>query len=184
MNFMQLIKNLSDRILFAVGLILFMQVPQFVNQYTQRLGGYLQGQQEQLTRYQQIADEHFSGELSSMVAEFRESSKGSVRNVGDNLQLLIQKVNETKADLQFLEEGALLSNLSHLSYNLNTKVATETLRTFVPGVPITLEALACGLSGGILLSALLHLLLKLPFTRMKFSPRGTSSIARRVEPKV
>ena len=181
---MSLIRNLSDRILFAIGLLLFMQVPQFVDQYTQRLGGYLQGQQQQLSRYQDIADSEYAGDLAQLISEFHTSHKNSVREVGANVSELRQQVDAVSVDLQILEQGQFVSKLAHLVLNMNMGIAGETLGVFAPGVPLSVEGIVCGLLGGILLSAIFNLLVSLlssRTSRVKTTPRP---IDKRVEPRM
>ncbi len=56
---MFILKGLVDRVLFAVRVLLFMQVPHFVDQYTQSLSGYYQAQANYLDQYQQIAKKQY-----------------------------------------------------------------------------------------------------------------------------
>lgn len=184
MSTISLVRNLSDRILFAVGLLLFMQAPQFVDQYTQRLGGYLQGQQEHLARYQNIADQQLAGDLASLIGDFNASEKSSVREVGNNVSQLIQQIDASTLDLQILEQGRFVSKVVHLALNMNLDIAGETLRIFTPGIPISLEGIICGLSGGILLSALFHLLMRLCSSQMRVFKTKPRPVKKRVEPRI
>lgn len=184
MGVMSLIRSLTDRILFAVGLLLFMQVPQFVDQYTQRLGGYLQGQQEQLSRYQSIADHQFSGNLSSLIDDFNVSDKSSVREVGGNINRLAEQIEVMKIDLQVLEQGPFVAKLTHLLLNMKVDVANETIRVYSPGIPISLEGVICGLLGGILLSLIFHWLMKLLSYRMRPFKATSRPAEKRVEPRI
>ena len=45
---MKALRHLLDKIAFAAGVIIFLQLPHFIDQYTQRLGGYHAAQKLQL----------------------------------------------------------------------------------------------------------------------------------------
>lgn len=184
MNIISLLRNLSDRILFAAGLLLFMQLPQFMDQYTQRLGGYLQGQQEHLARYQSIADQQFAGDLASLIGDFAASGKSSVREVGHNVSQLVEQIDASIYDLHILEQGQFVSKVIHLSTNMNIDIARETLRIFTPGIPISLEGIVCGLLGGIFLSALFQLVVKILSPQKRLIKATSRPVEKRVEPRL
>lgn len=184
MSTISLVRNLSDRILFAVGLLLFMQAPQFMDQYTQRLGGYLQGQQEHLARYQSIADQQFAGDLVSLISDFQGSEKRSVREVGNNVSQLVEQIDASILDLQILEQGRFVSKVVHLTLNMNVDIASETLRIFTPGIPISLEGIVCGLLGGLFLSGLFHLFIRLFSSQVRAISKISRPVEKRIEPRV
>ncbi len=54
-----LINNIIDRCFFTVTFILGVQLPEFMQQYQQRLGGHLAEAQSQLAQFEVIAQQHF-----------------------------------------------------------------------------------------------------------------------------
>ena len=181
---MFIIKGLLDRILFAVGVLLFMQAPHFVDQYTQRLGGFYQAQAEHLRQYQNIANNQHHGDLEALIQEFDASSRQSVQQTAGTIRENRTQVTKLKSDLAVLESNQFIPKLVHLASNLQFSIAQETVRVFKPGMPFTIEALLCGLLGGILFSVLFYSIAKFPklFTRRNVQP--SKPIERRIEPRV
>ena len=181
---MFIIKGLVDRILFAIGVLAFMQAPHFVDQYTQRLGGFYQAQAEHLRQYQNIADQQYSGDLQALIEEFNASGRESVQQTAGAIRSNREQVAELKIDLQILERGEFVSKLVHLASNLRYSIAKETARVFTPGLPLTLEALVCGLLGGILFSVLFYCVTRFPKLLARGSAKNQKPVARRIEPSV
>ena len=82
---MRLITGLLDRLLFAAGLALFLQIPQFIDHYTQRYGGYRQSVADSVAEYQRSADQHYGGNLEIMTQDFRTDDKPAMREMGDKI---------------------------------------------------------------------------------------------------
>ncbi len=181
---MVIIKGLLDRILFAAGVLLFMQAPHFVDQYTQRLGGFHQAQAEHLRQYQNIANDQYGGDLEALISEFNASGRESVKQTAGTIRENQYQVEQLKSDLQVLEHGPFFSKLVHLSLNMRYGIAKETARVFTPGMPFTLEALVCGLLGGILFSILFYGVAKFPKLFSRDNVQNNKPIARRIEPRV
>ena len=181
---MFLIKNLFDRVLFALGLLLFMQVPQFLDQYTQRLGGYLQAQKQHLSEYQGIANRQHSGDLEALLNEFYSSEKPAVKETADTINKTRQEVAELESDLDILEGKHLIYRLGHTITHVNMSVATETLRIFTPGIPLTIESFVCGLLGGILFSVVFATVMRLLRFSKKTEKKSTKPAAVRIEPSI
>ncbi len=181
---MFIIKGLLDRVLFAVGVLLFMQVPHFVDQYTQRLGGYYQAQVNHLDQYQQIAKKQHQGNLDGLIQEFMSSEKASVRETGNNISVIRGEAKSLKDDLYVLDHKSLASKLMHLATSTRYDIAEQTLTNYKPGVPFSIESLVCALLGGVFMSMLFNSVLFVP-RLFKRKPKKVSNAAKkRIEPTV
>ena len=181
---MFIIKGLLDRILFAVGVLIFMQAPHFVDQYTQRLGGFYQAQTEHLRQYQNIANDQYGGDLEALISEFNSSGRESVKQTAGAIRENQAQVDKLKSDLQVLEHQPFFSKLVHLSANMRYSIAKETARVFTPGMPFTMEAFVCGLLGGILFSVIFYGIAKFPKLFSRNDTQNNKPVARRIEPRV
>lgn len=181
---MFLIKGFCDRILFALGLLVFMQAPQFVDQYTQRLGGYLQAQKQHLAQYQSIADEQFAGDLDALLHNFQSNDNPSVNQTAATIEQTRQQVTSLEVDLSRLEDKNFVYKLGHILTHIHLDVAQATLRIFTPGIPLTLESLLCGLLGGVLFSALFAFLLRLFRFVKKTEKESPKPRMGRIEPSI
>ena len=146
---MNVINGLFQRLLFTGGLLLFMQLPQFIGHYSQHLAGYYQSQQRQLQQYQTIADLNFNGQLDLLIRDFQASSSLSVQQVASQIQHLQRDVPQLQQQLQLLSQGDYLQQLSFLSRHIDSDIALNTWQLFQPGLPLTRAALVTGLVGGI-----------------------------------
>jgi hypothetical protein len=61
-------------VLFAVGLLLGIQVPSFIDQYQQRIDAHFREVSINITGFQDTADRLFSGDLESLIAYYRKSN--------------------------------------------------------------------------------------------------------------
>ena len=181
---MFIIKGLLDRILFAAGVLIFMQAPHFVDQYTQRLGGFYQAQVEHLHQYQNIANDQFGGDLEALISEFNSSGRDSVKQTAGAIQENRIQVSQLKSDLDILEGKQFILKVVHLASNVRYSIAKETARVFTPGMPFTLDAIFCGLLGGILFSALFYSCAKFLKLFSREQAQNTKPVARRIEPSV
>ena len=185
---MSILKGLLDRIIFAAGVLLFMQVPHLIDQYEQRLGGYYQAQVNHLEKYQQIADRQHRGDLSALIYEFESSAKPSVQQTAKNVREISQQAEQYKRDVQVLANDSLLVKLSHLATTLNIEIAQAVMQTYSPAFPLSVEGLICGLVGGILLSLMFNVLFNFP-NLFKAKPKPAKKPSRnhakqRVEPTI
>ncbi len=183
---MFIIKGLLDRVLFAVGVLLFMQVPHFVDQYTQRLGGYYQAQVNHLDQYRQIAKKQHQGNLNALIQEFVSSDQASVRETGNNISNIREQAKSVKDDLYVLDHKPLASKLIHLATATRYDIAQQTLTNYKPGVPFSIESLVCALLGGVLMSMLFNSFLFVPklFKRKPRNNKSSNAAKKRIEPTV
>ncbi|MDP9142697.1 MAG: DUF2937 family protein [Pseudomonadota bacterium] len=156
---MKLITGVLDRLLFALGLVMFLQLPQFIDHYTQRLGGYRQAVADSVADYQLSADTHYAGDLNQLVADFRNDDKPAQRDMGDKIQRDRDRLVELNAAIAVLSGDSLIDKLIYLARNLDLPLAEATAEAFTPGVPLNLQAGLCGLVGGLLMSGLFNLLI-------------------------
>lgn len=156
---MGLLTGLLDRLLFAAGLALFLQIPQFLDHYTQRFGGYRQAVADSVAQYQRMADEHYGGDLDVMTQDFRTDDKPAMREMGDKIFGERRRLKEMELGLTILQYGHLGQKLWYLARHIEMPIAYGVLEAFRPGLPLTPDALLCGLVGGVLATLLFNLLL-------------------------
>ncbi len=181
---MTIIKALFDRLLFTAGVLVFLQLPNFVDQYTQRMGGYYQAQVESFQQYQGIANQQFNGDMQALISEFNSSSRQSVKQTGNAIQNNRDQIEGLKEELYTLENSQFAYKVIHLITSVRYNIARETLRTYTPGVPFTSEALLCGLSGGIIFSVLFGVFARLPKLIWRKQKQVSSAVKQRIEPSV
>lgn len=170
-----------DRVAFFMAALAGMQLPSWMLQYQQRLGGQLDEASLHLGRYQDIANTHTDGDLMVLVNQFRVSADSATRETGHVIWQLHDRVEELSQHSLQLASSNLARQLLHLSQNLHTDLARATLENFQPAIVLNFEAISMALVAGILVSSLIHLLRTVPlwlkerlsYRRMpKLSSRG------------
>jgi hypothetical protein len=159
--------NILDRILLLAAVLLSTQLPHFMDQYTQRIGGHYETEQAYLERFQDIADEFFGGDLSLMVQEFKASQQGSIVRMGELIEGSLQRTAALQQALSVLRGESFLQKLGYLATTPDRTVVEGTLGDFQPGMPFSLEAVLCGASGGILSLLLFGASVRLPLRLMR-----------------
>ncbi|MFT5879870.1 MAG: cell division protein FtsB [Moritella sp.] len=149
---MKLINGLLQRLLFTLGFILFMQLPQFIDHYTQHLAGYYNAQQDQLRQYAAIAELNFNGQLNTLIAEFKLNASPEIQQVGKQVATLKASVKSLRQDVATLTDGDYLTQLYFLAKNINSSLAQSTLQRLKPGIPLSKAALITGVVGGLLIN--------------------------------
>lgn len=155
---MRLLLGFIDRLLFAAAFALAMQLPQFVDGYTQRYGGYHQALVDGMAEYQRNADEHYGGDLDKLIADLHAASAPGIHDIGDKLEHDRARELAMREGLAVLEHGTLAQRLWYLAGHLDIEIARATWMGFTPGLPLSVDALLCGLIGAVLISGLFNLL--------------------------
>ncbi|MFC3194119.1 DUF2937 family protein [Marinicella sediminis] len=157
-----MIKNLLDKICFALGVMVFLQLPHFIDQYTQRMGGFAESMQQQISEYQSIADEHFQGDVMAYIERLENNSDPAVARSAVQVANRLQQAEYINADLTVYEQQPLWYQMPYFFTHLRLDLAKGTLRNFAPGLPLNLWAWGYGLVGGILFSLLFNGTVKAP----------------------
>jgi len=157
-----MIKGLLDKIFFTVGAIVFLQLPHFIEQYTQRMGGYAASQTEQIKEYQAIADEHFNGNLEAYRLRLEQNTDPAVAESAQQISKRLKSAQSIKKDLQVFEQEPLWYQVPYFITHMQADLAKGTAKNFSPGLPINLWAWGYGLLGGVLFSLTFNGLTLLP----------------------
>lgn len=157
-----MLKNLLDKIFFALGVILFLQLPQFIDQYTQRIGGYVDSQKSQISEYQTLADRHFNGDLSAYIQRLRENQDPVIADSARQIDAFINHSDDLAQEAVVYESKPLWYTIPYFIGHFRVDLVKGTAKNFTPGMPINLWSWLYGLIGGILFSLLFNGLVKLP----------------------
>ena len=157
-----MIKGLIDKIFFALGAIVFLQLPHFIEQYTQRMGGYAASQTEQIKEYQAIADEHFAGDIEAYRLRLQQNADPAVAESAEQITKRLKSAQSIQHDLQVFEQKPLWYQVPYFITHLRTDLVKGTAQNFSPGLPINLWAWGYGLVGGVLFSLVFNGCIALP----------------------
>jgi hypothetical protein len=142
----KIIDGLLDRIVAFLCALLFAQVPQFIAQYTQRLGGHVDELTRIVGQYTQAAaevgktlEQFIATHLSSGVADFVSTGKIMDEN--------ISRLNLLSRALEELNTASAYSKFIVFLKDVDSSIVNNTFQNFTPGVPVTVEAVIYALIG-------------------------------------
>lgn len=175
---MKLFYRFIDRLVFAAGVLIFLQLPNFIDQYTQRMGGYYDAQKENLELYQGIADRYYEGDLKKLTEAFGESNEPAMKETADELEKISSRVKDLEEGLTILENGTFMRQVVYMIFNVDLKLARGTMKAYTPGMPFTSEGLLSGLVGGVIVSLLFNGVVKLVRLPIKKKKEKRAEVSR------
>lgn len=141
---LKVISSLFDRCLFTVLFIFGVQIPEFIQQYSQRLSGHLNEALGQLNEYQLVADRHFDGSLPSMVTKYLTNSEPAIKETAAIINNVSNRVSDLKSQLFNIKETEYIESLYYFLIQFDSSMAQATLEQYQLAIPISLPALATG----------------------------------------
>jgi len=165
-----LINNVIDRCFFTVTFILGVQLPEFMQQYQQRLAGHLAEASSQLNQFEVIAQQHFDGSLITMITRYKDNTEASIISTGELIERLSVRVEYLASHLEQITQADYLHSVYQFFWHLDQQIATGTAENFSMAIPLELNAIATGATlaiGVLLLKELAIFTVKLPFKTKK-----------------
>ncbi len=156
---LQFIESLADRIVSVAGALIFAQLPVFIVQYQQRLGGHVDELKHLIAKYKQYAaanertiDEYINIHLQSNVKEF--VSTGQLMN--ENLV----RFNDLSAALKQISDSTGITKLFMFIKNIDMDIYRATMKNFVPGITFNRDAIEYAIVGVIIFMSVYFLIKK------------------------
>jgi hypothetical protein len=159
-------EGLLDRALCVIGAVVFSQIPEFMQQYLQRLGGHLDEARRQLLHFQQVAAQ--SGlSLDGLIGHTTANADPAVAKLSEVMTEAVARV-DTLANAQTAIQGASLWSRPFVFLRqADPAIARGTWTIFKPAVPTTAEGLVYAVLGMLVLIAIYHLGIKYPIARAR-----------------
>ena len=157
--------GLLDRALCVIGTVLFSQIPEFMQQYLQRLGGHLDEARRQLEQFQQTAAQ--SGlTLDRLINQTSANADPAVAKLGGVMTEAMSRVDTLAAAQAAIQHASIWSRPFVFLQHVDTAIARATWTIFKPAVPTTIEGLVYALGGMLVLLAFYHLGIKRPVSHV------------------
>lgn len=163
---LRLINNIIDRCFFTITFILGVQLPEFMQQYQQRLGGHLAEAQSQLSQFEVIAQQHFNGSMVTMIARYKENTEASIISTGELIEHLSLRVDYLANHLAQISQTNYFNSLYQLVWHVDQQIASGTAENFSMAIPLELNAIATGATlaiGSLLMKEFIVFVIKRPF---------------------
>lgn len=142
--------------IFAVGLLVGVQVPGFVDQYEKRVSARLDEAIQNLAGFQLTADRYFSGNIESLILHYKASDDAVFQQDAISIQSIYSRVNLLQQEAQRLS-GNQLSQAWHVFVKPNSHFMDETLESYSYSVLLNPFALVWGICGALILALLLDI---------------------------
>jgi hypothetical protein len=153
-----------DRLLCVVGAVLFSQLPEFIQQYLQRLGGHLDEARHQLEQFREAAAKS-NLTLDQLIARTLGSAEPTVARLGGIMRETVARVDALAAADAAIRQASIFARPFVFLRHLDFSIAQATWSIFKPAVPTTLEGLVYAAGGVLLALAFYHGGVKAPVRR-------------------
>jgi hypothetical protein len=149
------LEKFLDRVLCVVGALIFSQLPEFFQQYLQRLGGHLDEARRQLDQFKQTAAQ--SGlTLDRLIADTKAQSEPAVAHLGQVMAETSTRVDTLQASETAIRTASLWSRPFVFLRHLDPPIAHATWAAFRPAVPTTFEGLIYAAAGMLVFLAIYY----------------------------
>ena len=167
---LSIINSIIDRCFFTITFILGVQLPEFIQQYQQRLSGHLNESKLQLAQFETIAQQHFDGSLITMISRYKSNSEASIVNTGELIERLTHRVQYLTDHLEQITSTDYLNQIYLFVRHLDQQIAIATTEQFSMAIPVELHAIATGATlaiGALIVKELTYTAVKYPFRQKK-----------------
>jgi len=145
-------------VIFAIGLLVGVQVPGFIDQYDKRVSAHYIEAQRAFSGFQQTADRYFGGSIEQLIAHHSASSDRIFQEEAQTIARLYARMKSLAAELEALR-GTLLQRIVHVALAPDQEILKETINAYSYTVPLNADAILCGVGAGFGLSFIIESLL-------------------------
>jgi hypothetical protein len=157
-------ERLLDRVLCAVGAVLFSQLPEFMQQYLQRLGGNLDDARLVVSRFADVAAK--SGvSVDDLASGAARNPDPSLAGLGGVIRESVARAGELAGAYDALLHASVWTRPFVFIAHFDAAIAGATLTAYKPAVPTTAEGLLYAGFGIIAVLAAYHLAIRGPIAR-------------------
>jgi hypothetical protein len=138
-------------VIFAFGLLVGVQVPGLINDYSQRVEAHLIEARQGLNGFKETAGRFFNGDLQALVAHYRASDDPVVRSDADSIANLLGRNQLLQAQWQALQ-GPWYARAWHVIAAADPQLREETLKGYSYQILLAPQAIAWGLACALILA--------------------------------
>ena len=160
MGMWRLIRGSCDRICSVVLILLFCQLPLFIQQYEMRLSGHV-AESARLVQDLEKSAALTHKSLQAYIDKFLQQEDRDFASSGQVMQKTVRRYGDLRIALSSLEHAGPIKRPFVFIAHLQGDVFQESLHNFTPGFSLTLETIAYGVMGLFMWVALLQLLRQL-----------------------
>jgi Protein of unknown function (DUF2937) len=141
---LSLLKTYSRLLLFGCGLLLGIQVPNFVDQYERRIDAHYIEVSANISGFQSTADLLFAGDMEALIAYYQESNDQVFESDAQSIRNIVDRYNRISSERAALSGSALAAAI-HVMLYADDEFIGETFDQYGYTVPLNLLAIEWGL---------------------------------------
>ncbi|MNQ28235.1 hypothetical protein D3C85_415080 [compost metagenome] len=146
--------------LFALGLLVGVQVPGFIDDYSKRVEAHRLESEQGLTGFRETATRFFNGDLHALVTHYQASNDPVMRSDAQSVGYLVERASFLELEWQAMQ-GPWYAQVWHLATAADRELMDETYSAYRYQVLLAPQAIAWGLVCALLLAWLVESLLLL-----------------------
>lgn len=167
--------NYLRLLLFGLGLLVGLQLPALVDQYSKRVDAHWREAQQALAGFQANADVHFGGDMQRLVEHYAASSDAVFRADARSIATLLARRELLQAEVSALAANSA-ARIWHLLWHADAEIRRQMLMQYSYTVPLTPEAIFWALAVGLGLAWLVELPLRLLLALLRGRPPQRSGV--------
>ncbi len=141
--------------LFALGLLVGVQVPGFIDDYGKRVEAHRLESQQGLKGFQETARRFFKGDLVALVGHYQASNDPVMRSDAQSVATLVERSAFLEREALAMQ-GPWYGQVWHLASAADRELVEETFAAYRYQVLLAPEAIAWGIACAMLLAWLLE----------------------------
>ncbi|MEX0964492.1 MAG: DUF2937 family protein [Pseudohongiellaceae bacterium] len=153
---LSLLKTYSRLLIFAGGLLLGIQVPNFVDQYERRIDAHYREVSANISGFQTTADLLFSGDMQALIAYYQQSNDAVFESDAQSIRNIVDRYKRISDERAALSGGAIAAAI-HIALYADEEFIDETFAQYGYTVPLNLSAIQWGLALALLLTIVIDL---------------------------
>lgn len=155
---MKTIHTIFLLILFAAGLLLGVQIPNFVDQYEKRIDAHYLEVNENFKGFQEIANRFFNGSIEALIRKHETSGEPVFEAEAEPLRKIFErKIRFEREHLAM--QASLFGQVKHVVIEGDQEIIDETYRNYSPNLPLESSAIIWGVSVALVMTILFELLI-------------------------
>lgn len=144
--------------IFAVGILLGVQIPAFVDQYEKRVDAHLIEAKEILKGFQFTANRYFDGNIDRLIDHYKNSKDPVFIADADNIQLIVNRVAMLEGEFQSLQTTSL-DKIWHVTTRADSGLRQDTFNVYSYSIVMDRFSIAFGCIFSLIVIVLIDLLM-------------------------
>ena len=151
-----LLKTYSRLFIFAGGLLLDIQVPNFFDQYERRIDAHYLEVSANISGFQSTADLLFSGDIQALITYYVDSNDLVFESDAQSIRSIVARYNRISNEREAMS-GNILTAAMHVILYADDEFIGETFEQYGYTIPLNMLAVEWGLAIALLLTITIDL---------------------------